>query len=81
MMSASEGGGGSWKSGRSRGGCVNSILQISSKCGQGGRGSKNLNILQMSFMEAPLLRASQRDTETVPRADLLQSGCKILWPS
>ena len=39
MMSASEGG--SWKSGRSKGGCVNFILQISSKCGQGGRGSKN----------------------------------------
>ena len=42
MMSASEGGGGSWKCGRSKGGFVNFILQISSKCGQGGRGkSKN----------------------------------------
>ena len=40
MMSASEGGEGSWKSGRSKGGCVNFILQISSKCGQGGEGVK-----------------------------------------
>ena len=40
MMSASEGGGGSWKSGHSKGGCVNCILQISSKCGQGGEGVK-----------------------------------------
>ena len=32
---------GSWKSGHSRGGCVNSILQISSKCGQWeGEGKK-----------------------------------------
>ena len=36
MMSVLEGG--SWKSGRSTGGCVNFILQISSKCGQGGEG-------------------------------------------
>ena len=55
MMSASEGGGGSWKSGRSKGGCVNFILQISSKCGQGGRGSKNQNILWMSLMDAPYI--------------------------
>ena len=41
MMSASEGGGGSWKSGRSKGGSVNFILQISSKCGQGWEGVKN----------------------------------------
>ena len=34
MMSASEG---AWKSGRSKGGCVNFILQISSKCGLVGR--------------------------------------------
>ena len=40
MMSASEGGGGSWKSGHSKGGCVNFILQISSKCRQGGEGVK-----------------------------------------
>ena len=39
MMSALKGGG-SWKSGRSKGGCVNFILQISSKCGQGGEGVK-----------------------------------------
>ena len=31
LMSASEGGGGSWKSGHSKGGCMNFILQISSK--------------------------------------------------
>ena len=40
MMSASEGGGKSWKSGRNKGGCVNFILQISSKCGQEGEGVK-----------------------------------------
>ena len=40
MMSAWEGGGGSWKSGRSKGGRVNFILQISSKYGQGGEGVK-----------------------------------------
>ena len=34
MMSASEGGGGSWKSGCTKGGCMNFILQISSKFGQ-----------------------------------------------
>ena len=66
MMSASEGGGGSWKSGRSKGGCVNFILQISSKCGQGGEGgSKNLKILRMSLMEAPLL-CSQRADPLLP---------------
>ena len=43
MMSASEGGGGSWKSGRTD--VVRDfILQINSKCGQGGRGSKNTKI-------------------------------------
>ena len=40
MMSASEGGGGSWKSRHSRGDCVNFVVQISSKCGQGGEGVK-----------------------------------------
>ena len=40
MMSASEGGGGLWKSRRSKGGCVNCIVEISSKCGQGGEGVK-----------------------------------------
>ena len=40
MMSALEGGGGSCKSGRSKGGCMNFILQISSKCGQGEKGVK-----------------------------------------
>ena len=36
MMSASEGGGGSWKSKCSKGGSVNFILQIRSKCGRRG---------------------------------------------
>ena len=36
MMSALEGGRGSCNSGRSKGGCVNFILQINSKCRQGG---------------------------------------------
>ena len=40
MMFASEGGGGSWKSARSKGDCVNFSLQISSKCVQGGEGVK-----------------------------------------
>ena len=53
MYSASDWGGGSWKSGHSKGGCVNIVLQISSNCGQGGggRGSKNMNISQMSLMK------------------------------
>ena len=34
------GGRGSWKSRRIKGGCVAFILQISSKCGQGGGGQK-----------------------------------------
>ena len=50
MMSAS--GGGSWKSRCSKGGCVNFILQISSKCGQGEKGVKKK--LRMSLTEAPL---------------------------
>ena len=52
MMSASEGEGGSWKSGRSKGGCEDFKLHISSKCGQ-GRGSKNLKILRMSLTVTP----------------------------
>ena len=64
MMSASEGSHGkglpymmstseerSWKSKRSKGGCVNSIVQIRSKCGQKGGGQK---IWQTSYLEAPL---------------------------
>ena len=35
MMSSSEGERGSWKSRHSKGGCLNFMLQISSKCGQG----------------------------------------------
>ena len=54
MMSASEGGGGSLKSGFGiKEGCMNFILQISSQCGQGGRGSKNPDILGTSYLEAP----------------------------
>ena len=40
MMSAPDGGRGSKKSGQSKGGCVNYMLQIRSKCGQGGGGQK-----------------------------------------
>ena len=53
MMSALEGGGGSWKSGCSEGGCVNFILQISSKCRQGGGGQKITKLLQTSFKYGP----------------------------
>ena len=53
MMSASEGEG-AWKSGRSKGSCGNFILQISSKCGQGGRGFKSSKILRTSYLDAPL---------------------------
>ena len=49
MMSASERGQGSCF----EGGCVNSIGQNSSKCGKGGRGLKNLNILRTSYLETP----------------------------
>ena len=45
MMSAP--GGRSWKSGHSKGGCVNFIFKFSSKCGRGERGSKNPKILPM----------------------------------
>ena len=37
MMSASEGGSGSWRSVRSKVGCLNSIPKIRSKCGPGGK--------------------------------------------
>ena len=60
MYSASDWGGGSWKSGHSKGGCVNFILQISSKCGQGGRWSKYPKILRMSSMDAPSLSLRDR---------------------
>ena len=39
---------------------MNLILQISSKCRQGGRGSIDLKILRMSLMEAPLPRRRRR---------------------
>ena len=48
------GGGGLWKSRRSKGGYVNFILHIRSKCGQGGRGSKYPKNLPTSYLEAPL---------------------------
>ena len=41
-MSATEGGAVSWKSGRSKGGCVNLIVQIRSKCGQGRGGGEKI---------------------------------------
>ena len=52
----SEGGRGGWpKSRRSKGGCVDLVLQISPNCGQGrGRGSKILKILRTSFKYGPL---------------------------
>ena len=40
---------------------MNFILQISSKCGQGGRGSKNPKILRMSLMDAPLYEERGRE--------------------
>ena len=46
------GGEGSWKSGRSKGSCVNFIAYIRHKCGQGGGGSKNPKILWTSFKDA-----------------------------
>ena len=50
MMSTSEGEGGHEKD---VGGCVNFILKIRSKCGQGERGSKNPKNLRTSYLEAP----------------------------
>ena len=43
MMSASEGGRGSWESRCSKGGCENFMVQIRSKsrCGEGGQKSEN----------------------------------------
>ena len=35
---------------------MNLLLQISSKCGQWGRGLKNPKVLWMSYLEAPLIR-------------------------
>ena len=67
-MSAFEGGGRSWKSGHSNGGCVNFILQISFKCGHGVRGPKNPNILWTTYLEAPVPPPSNcsRLTGTIP---------------
>ena len=44
------------KSGHSKGGCVDLVLEINPKFGQGGRGSKNPNILRTSFMYGPILQ-------------------------
>ena len=55
MTAASDGGGGSWKSGHSYGVCGYFIVLIRSKCGQGWRGSKNVKKLLTSYLEAPLL--------------------------
>ena len=44
-----EGGGGWPKSRHNKGGCVDLVLYFIPKCGQGGRGSKILKILQKSF--------------------------------
>ena len=49
MMSASEGGGESWRSGRNKGGCVKSVPNADK-----GRGSKNSKFLGTSSLEAPL---------------------------
>ena len=49
MMSASEGGEGAWKSGRSKGGCVNLIVQNRSKYRQ-GEGIKNSGVLLAVFL-------------------------------
>ena len=53
MMSTSKMGEGLGKIGRSKGGCVNFIVQVRSKCGQGGEGVKNPKFLWKSLMEAP----------------------------
>ena len=46
----SEGGRGGWpKSKRSKGGCLDLVLQINPNCWQGGRGSKIWKILRTSF--------------------------------
>ena len=45
---------GSWKSGHSKRGCENNcIVQISSRCRQGGSGLKNQKILRLSSMDVP----------------------------
>ena len=60
MMSASEGGGGSWNSGSSKGGCLNFILHICSKCGQGGRGSKIQKFCRHHIWKLPNSKFSPR---------------------
>ena len=67
IMSASEGGGVSLKSGCRKGYCMNLILHIRSQCGQGG--SENPKILRASYLEGPLLRWSQLRGAAVSEPD------------
>ena len=48
-----QGGRGSWKSRCSKGGCVNFIVSINSKCGQGGGGQKSENFCGRHLWMAP----------------------------
>ena len=52
MMSASKGGGGSWKSGRSKGGCE-IVIVIADPNADKGEGVKNPKNLRTSYLEAP----------------------------
>ena len=49
---------GSWKSGRSKGGCVNFIVYIISDADKGKRGPKSQKSLRTSYLEAPLCNSS-----------------------
>ena len=51
---------------------MNFILQISSKCGQGGRGSNNPKILQMSY-----INGSSQTAKIVYDEVLGQSPCNV----
>ena len=76
MMSSPEGMRGVMEKQTSKGGCVNS-----SKCRQGGWGSKNQKVLPMSFMEAPSCELWARCLKSVtatprcakPQIDRLQN--------
>ena len=70
MMSASEGGGVSWKRGRSKGGCVNFMLQISSKCGQGGEEG-----VKKSENFADVINGCSLNTTFRPEEDCRQQLC------
>ena len=61
-MSASDGGGGSWKSGQSKVGCVNTILKISSEFGQfGERGQKSEYFVDVIYGCSITLPKRRRD--------------------